>query len=166
MLRKEKDRQETKRISQAITPVATIGRLSCVQHPPQSRRSRKCELHALFGHGSQLPELFLRVGDCENQDGIDRLMNGRRCTPTTRTGMERSVPIFFHGSTDVIASSLGRSFRKHPATCRRFEALVAGHLHAVIFDVAGEQEWEHQNHGFTRPVETMNTSIPSHSWTT
>ncbi len=59
----------------------------------QSRRSRKGKLHALFGHGSQMPELFSRVGDCENQGGIDRLINGRRCTPTDRSfwnGTERA----------------------------------------------------------------------------
>jgi hypothetical protein len=49
---------------------------------------------------------FSRVGDCENQGGIDRLMNGRRCAPTVRSGMEASVPTFFHGSTDVRTSVL------------------------------------------------------------
>jgi len=163
MPRERKGRRETERFGQASNPFPTMGRLSCAYHPPQSRRRRKGKLHALFGHGSQLPELFLRVGNCENQDGIDRLKNARRFTPTVRSGMESSVLTFFHGSTDVRASSVGRSFRKHPATCSRFEALAAGHLHAVIFDVAEEQEWGHQDHSFTGAMETMNTSIPSHT---
>ena len=116
MPRERKGRRETERFGQASNPFPTMGRLSCAYHPPQSRRSRKGKLHALFGHGSQLPELFLRVGDCENQDGIDRLMNGRRCTPTVRSGMERTVPTFFHGSTDVRASSLSGCFSEHRTT--------------------------------------------------
>jgi len=43
-------------------------------------------------------------------------MNGRRCTPTVCSGTERSVPTFFHGSTDVRASSLSGSFSEHLAT--------------------------------------------------
>ena len=116
MPRERKDGQETKRFSQAISSLVTMGRLSCAHHSTQSRRSRKGNLHALFGHGSQLPELFLRVGDCENQDGIDRLKNARRFTPTVRSGMESSVLTFFHGSTDVRTSSLRGSFSEHPVT--------------------------------------------------
>ena len=166
MLREEEGMQETARFTQALSPLAAMRRPSCMHLTLQSRQSMKGKLHALFGHGGRLPELFLRVGDCENQVGIDRLLNGRRCTLTVRFGMERSVPAFFHGSTDVRASSFGRSFRKHPAACSRFEALAAGHLHAVIFDVAEEQEWEHQDHSFAGALETMNRSIPSHTCTT
>ena len=43
-------------------------------------------------------------------------MNGRRYDPTLRSGMERSVPTFFHGSTNVRASSLSGSFSEHLAT--------------------------------------------------
>jgi len=43
-------------------------------------------------------------------------MNGRRCTPTVRYGMERSVPTFFHGSTDVRANSLSGSLSEYRAT--------------------------------------------------
>jgi hypothetical protein len=70
MLREGKNRQETERFSQAISPLATMGRLSCVHHPLQSRRSRKGNLFALFGEVHKFPELFLRVGDCENQGRI------------------------------------------------------------------------------------------------
>jgi hypothetical protein len=116
MLREGKDRKERKRLSQAISPLATMGRLSCVHHPPQTRLSRKGKLHAPFGHGSQLPELFLPVGDCENQAGIDRLINDRRYNPTVRPWNRMRRASFFHGSTDVRVSSLSGSFSEHPAT--------------------------------------------------
>jgi hypothetical protein len=40
------------------------------QSPPQSRRGSKGKPHALFGEVSRFQELFLRVDDCENQNGM------------------------------------------------------------------------------------------------
>jgi hypothetical protein len=86
------------------------GRALALRASSGSGEANQISLKGLLGDISQTTELFLRVGDCENQDGIDRLMNGRRYTPTVRSGMERSVPTFFHGSTDVRASSPHRTF--------------------------------------------------------
>jgi len=137
-LREGEDRQETESFAQAMNPFARIERSPCMQRLPQSRQSRKGKLLALFGEVSHLAELFLRVGYCENQDGIDRLINGTRCTPTVRFGMELSVPTFFHGSTNVRANSLSGSFSEHPATqhaglCFRLSSVMSHGVELGVF---------------------------------
>jgi hypothetical protein len=95
----------------ADEPSGTAGEEgSYMQRPPQSRQSRKGEQLALFSAVSQLWELFLRVGDCENQGGTDRVTNGRRCDPTAQFWKRTQRANFFHGSTTVRTSVLGASF--------------------------------------------------------
>jgi hypothetical protein len=94
-LREGEDRQETESFAQAMNPFARIERSPCMQRLPQSRQSRKGKLLALFGEVSHLAELFLRVGVCENQNGIDRLINDRRYDPTVRPSDGLSRVNFF-----------------------------------------------------------------------
>jgi hypothetical protein len=39
------------------------------RHPPQSQRGSKGKRHGLFGEVRRFKKLFLRVDDCENQNG-------------------------------------------------------------------------------------------------
>ena len=76
---------------------------------------------------------FSRVGDCENQGGIDRRIE-RQAVRSDRSPLEEnaSVPTFFHGSTVVRTSVLGGYFTK-----------ISGY---VLFDLGFR--CDNQKHGY------------------
>jgi hypothetical protein len=83
-----------------------------MHHAAQSRQGGKGELHTPFADKDELPRLFLRVGECENQAHIDHFAKGMRCGPAVRPGNATQRADFFYGSTLVRATLLGGDFIK------------------------------------------------------
>jgi hypothetical protein len=118
MRSKDFENQKTGRKQRGLVKLSALSRRlgahsACIVHLNHDEAGEASNSH--FSAGLvDLGNYFSRVGDCENRGGIDCLMNGTRHTPTVRSGMERSAQTFLHGSADVRASSLVRSFSKQP----------------------------------------------------